>query len=276
MPELNPMRPVPAHEPDNSLTEDEIRALVADGKIGIGNLKSLGLSPDEAKMAIHFIATGTAEPMGAGQAVTQAALVQGGVGLAGPVAGVIGAGLSKVLPNLPKAAKWIGAGVGAKVGHPVAGYYAGRAAEKGLGRMFGSGPAPGPAPSTGPANFTGTGTTIPGPSPRGFSRGPTTTGPVPNPGNVTKLDTRVPGQVSDMHRVEQVMNPRAGVQNDFRGRVTFQRSGSTPRPEFPPGAGPGTSPSLYRSLEEAFAESQGDPAEVEAIRRFIAAALDRR
>jgi hypothetical protein len=66
------------------------------------------------------------------------------------------------------------------------------------------------------------------------------------------------------------------VQNDFRGRVSIQGSGeraNARRPEFPPGASNKTPPSIYRQLEEEFAESMGNPAEVEAIRQFIAKAL---
>jgi hypothetical protein len=99
----------------------------------------------------------------------------------------------------------------------------------------------------------------------------------PTPPNVTRIDPR-PSRYSGLRNpaaeAEIAEQAPRGVQNDFRGRVSFQRDKPAAKREFPPGANSKTPPNIYRQLEEAYAESQGNPAEVEAIRRFIAKALE--
>ncbi len=99
------------------------------------------------------------------------------------------------------------------------------------------------------------------------------------PSNVQRVRPRNPasGLVPRNAEPDIAEQVQRGVQNDFRGRVTFDRGGSMSapsRPEFPAGATNKTPPDIYRALEEAAAERGGNPTEIEAIRQFIAKALN--
>lgn len=195
---------------------------------------------------------------------------------------------------LPYVAPAAGTALGAKFGSPTAGYWLGALVGGKAGPRRPSGPPPmveEPLPPTTPASMTGTRASAPAPRMNGFSLPEqTTTTATPNAARPPKLGAataqgeaanvikRPPTGISGLNPEEAAEQVTRGVQHDFRGRVTFERPtgrrSPTRRPEFPPGATSKTPPDIYRQLEEAYAESQGNPAEVEAIRQFIKKALD--
>jgi hypothetical protein len=97
------------------------------------------------------------------------------------------------------------------------------------------------------------------------------------PSNVTSSG---PGGVSGLSTGDMAERMGKGVTNDFRGRVTFDKSASAagpgqvpPKLELPPGATLRTPPAEFKQLMDAYAEAQGDPQQVEALRQYISQLL---
>jgi hypothetical protein len=100
----------------------------------------------------------------------------------------------------------------------------------------------------------------------------------PFPKNVERYDPRTGGDPSGVsagrssgkYEAEQV---KGGVQNDFRGRVSFEGRSSAPsiKSEFPRGASNKTPPAEFKRLLDEMAEESyaGANPEVEAIRKFL-------
>jgi hypothetical protein len=280
---------------EQGFTHEELVGLAKAGKLNFDTVRKL---PKELQgqglMAINEAKFGEPQLMG-----------PGGGGSA-PVQGLMGAVKETAKVLVP-------AGVQAAAslsGHPFIGMGLATALSRGMGRM-GSGRAP-KLPSSPPAQFSGTGAEIGpvkatntgasqtgagwsmpgGPKPAGppaapklpefapehFPTGARNAPPLPGfagevkptPRNVTKSPATGYSGLNAEEAMEQV---KRGIQHDFKGRVSFQKGKGPSRPEFPPGASSKTPPSIYRTLEEEFAEQAGNPAEVEAIRQFIAKAL---
>jgi hypothetical protein len=146
---------------------------------------------------------------------------------------------------LPYVAPAVGAGIGAKLGSPTAGWLIGTmlGGRNGRGRSTPK-PVEEPLPPNVPATMTSTGQTATPARMNGFStpRQSTTTA-TPNAARPPKLGEATPqgGPPPNVQRIpatgvsglgseELPAQVQRGVQNDFRGRVTFQKD-APPRPK---------------------------------------------
>lgn len=286
----------------DQFTEDEIKTLVAAGKITWGDLGKIPKGPTQ-DMAIRAVME---KEVGAIPLITPSPL-----GASGPVISGLG-GLVKESAKV--LVPTIAQGAASAAGHPWIGMTLAHGLGRAMGRPWGGmGKAP-TEPTSPPAQFSGTSmqpakVTPGGP---GFSTGPTTTGPKaappagppiapklpefapqrfplakpgaphlprfggeepPNPPNVEKTDPR-PSKYSGMRDRQALPEihervTQGGVQHDFKGRVSFERG--SPRSEFPLGANNKTLPAEFKRLLEEAAErnyADADP-QVQAIREFI-------
>lgn len=283
--------------PEFPFTPEEIQQLVAAGKITWGDMPKIPEGPAREAAVSAFLRHEMSQlPM----------IMPGPLGASAPaITGAMG-----LLKESGKALIPTGVQIAASAaGHP----WIGMGAAHGLSRLL-SGRGGHPlAPSSPPAQLSSTGYSA-GSSVApmgGFSSGPSTTGPsarpslppsapalpdfspqrfplpaahaptlprfggepAPEPKNVTRTPATGASGLGNIDEVREQV--RRGIQHDFRGRVTFDRSGSKPAPrkELPPGATRKTPPKQFKSLLDDYAEAQGDPREVEALRAYISKLL---
>lgn len=210
----------------------------------------------------------------------------------GPLAGLAELGRQSV----PYVSGALGGLVGNAFGHPWAGWAIGTALGGGktLGRAKPKlAAASEPAGISPPANYTASGSATPPMRMSGFSRPDqiTTsatpnaarpprlnTTPTPEPPNVTKSS---PGGTSGLSTSGMPERMNRGVTNDFRGRVHFEKDAAPTGPrlnirsEFPPGAGPKTSPDVFRQLQNELAEAAYGSKDVDRLRKLLQGKLDK-
>lgn len=264
--------------PDQQIrfTPEELQKLIDANELEIGDIRLMHPDDQKVAMSLHLKQTMSTTPLMASGAP--------GMGTSVSAAGLGGKALEVGKQAIPYAGPIVGGAIGSAVGHPILGSMLGSALTGGRGFFRGpraASPKAAPAGSTAPAEFTATaGTRTPAPRMNGFSTpGQTTSTTTPNAARPPKLGVAEPqGTASNVQKAPPTgpsgLNPTEaaervgkGVQNDFRGRVTFQKDPT--RKEYPTGANSKTKPADFKRLQAEDAERAGSSAEVDAIREFL-------